>query len=428
MTAARRTAISLCSAALLLGAPRSVRAGGFQLPEQSAEGLGMASAVSASTSEPAAVWYDPAALVFVDGVQASVGATAYLGDTHFTPLDGSTGVDAEPTRQVVPSLFVTGRIADRFALGVGVTVPFGLGVEWSDDWLGRDYGVESSLTVVDVNPVVAFRVLPQLSIAAGIDMMKGAVDLRRGLPTSSTDRVRIAGDAWGVGVNAAVLYRIVPERFHAALTYRSRAKLELDGNADFEVMEPVFASRLFDQPGTAVVTLPDIITLGLMYRPHPSLRIGLDGNAVLWSTFDHVPIDFDDPATPDAELDPDYHDAINVRLGAEWSTPLRGLRARLGLVVDPNAGPETGISPLLPDGDRLDASAGVGYRAGSFAVDLGYMLVLFLPEDARAPSDPTRTPQSPQGTYRTTAHLIGLTLSGRFGAERSTAVTPASEQ
>lgn len=420
----RRLALSICGAALGLGlAPQLARAGGFQLPEQSAEALGMASAVSASTLEPAAVWYNPAALVFVDGVQASLSATAYLGYTEFTPRGSEPAVDAEPTRQLVPGFFASGRASDRIAVGLGVAVPFGLGVQWPRDWLGRTHGIESSLNVVAINPVVAFKILPDLSVAAGFVLVRGSVDIERGLPTSDLDTVRIAGDAWGFGANAAVLYRALPDRVHAALSYRSRAQLEFDGQADFEVSEPVFGRRLFDQPGAATLTLPDVITLGVMVRPDPSLRIGLDANAVLWSTFDRIPIDFADPATPDSELLPDYHDAVNVRLGAEWATPVRGLRVRLGFVADPNAAPETGLSPTLPDGSRLDASAGVGYHGANLGVDVGYMLVLFLPSDARAPSDPTRVPQSPEGTYRTTAHLFGLTVSGRAGGRTDSGAT-----
>jgi long-subunit fatty acid transport protein len=156
-----------------------------------------------------------------------------------------------------------------------------------------------------------------------------------------------------------------------------------------------------------------------MFRPDRRVRLGLDANAVLWSTFDRIPIDFADPATPDAQLVPDYHDTVNVRLGAEWSPPVRGLRARIGFIVDPNPAPEAGLSPSLPDGTRLDASAGLGFHGANVGIDAGYMLVIFLRSNARAPGDPTQAPQSPEGSYRTTAHLIGLTLSGRLATAAS---------
>ena len=43
-----------------------------------------------------------------------------------------------------------------------------------------------------------------------------------------------------------------------------------------------------------------------------------------------------------------------------------------------------------------------------FKGDLGYMLVMFLPTDARGGTE------SPEGSYRTLAHLVGLTLGARF--------------
>jgi long-subunit fatty acid transport protein len=88
---------------------------------------------------------------------------------------------------------------------------------------------------------------------------------------------------------------------------------------------------------------------------------------------------------------------------------------RAGFVYEENPAPEDGISPSLPDGATIGLSAGAGYRAPSWSADFGYMLVLMQPSDARTPGDPSIPPQSPEGTYRTTAHVLGLTLSGRFG-------------
>jgi long-chain fatty acid transport protein len=408
--------LALALGAVYLGVTAPVRASGFLLEEQSAEGIGMASAVSASTLEPAAIWYDPAALVFMDGVQASLSGTLYLGQVEFTPVASGEATDSKPIRQIVPSGFASARLSDRIAVGLGVAVPFGLGVKWASDWAGRDYGIASSLMVADINPVIAFKLLPALSIAAGLDVMRGTVDLRRGLPTSMLDSVQIAGAAWGVGGNIAILYRVLPERVHVALTYRSRVKLDFSGNAHFDVQEPVFTRQLFDQPGTAGLLLPDIITLGLMYRPLPVVRLGLDADAVFWSTYDRVPIDFRSPATPDTALRPNYRDAINVRLGGEWATPLTGFVVRAGLVFDSNPAPSSGLSPAVPDAKRVDVSAGLGYQTAQLGIDVGYMLVNFLPARARPPVDPDAPPQSPAGTYRTTAHLIGLTLTGRLGS------------
>jgi hypothetical protein len=66
------------------------------------------------------------------------------------------------------------------------------------------------------------------------------------------------------------------------------------------------------------------------------------------------------------------------------------------------------MSPGLPDANRVDLALGVGHSIGPFKADLGYLLVNFLPAEARGGSE------SPEGTYRTLAHLVGLTLGVRL--------------
>jgi long-chain fatty acid transport protein len=348
------------------------------------------------------------------GYQASIAATAYLANTSFTPRGGGTSVDAKPVRTIVPGFFATGRLTDRIAVGIGAYVPFGLGLAWPKDWTGRLYGIDSSLTVLDINPTVAVQLHPKFSIGAGVDVMRGAVEFTNGLPTSATDSARIGGGAWGVGGNLGLLYRVLPEQLHFAATYRSRVKLDFSGRAHFEVAEPVFTSQLFDQPGKATLTLPDQISLGVMYRPLPRLQIGLDGQLVLWSTYKDVPVVFSNPGTPAAGFHPDSHDIVNVRLGAEWTPPLDGLKLRAGFVFDPTPAPATGLSPSLPDSDTLNFCLGVGYHTQYIGADLGYMLVVFLPAKARNPSGFATPPQSEEGTYHTLAHLIGLSVTGRI--------------
>lgn len=403
--------------ALLWSAP--ALAGGFFLPEQSGEGLSRASAVVASSQEPAAVWYNPAALSSMEGVQASVYGGAYLGRTEFTPRDGGETSDSEPVKELVPALFATARVSDRVGLGFGVYVPFGLGVAWPNDWQGRERAIESSITTINLNPVVSVRLLDALSVAAGVDVMRTVVDFSNGLPPAvggAVGSVRIGGAAWGLGLNAALLYRPLPDKLHLGLTYRSRAKMEFEGRAHFAgIQEPIFSESLFDQDGTAEITLPDVFQAGVAVRPLPDLLLEVDGTYVLWSTYDEIPIDFSQPQTSDFSFYPNYRDIFSLRISAEYTTPLKPLRVRGGFVYEENPAPEDGISPSLPDAALFGIAAGAGYRAPSWSADFGYMLVLMQPSDARNPSDPSIPPQSPEGTYRTTAHILGLTLSGRFG-------------
>jgi long-subunit fatty acid transport protein len=85
------------------------------------------------------------------------------------------------------------------------------------------------------------------------------------------------------------------------------------------------------------------------------------------------------------------------------------LSLRGGFIFDQNPAPSSTLSPTLPDSNRVDFSVGVGYAFGPARVDAGYLLVYFLPADARGGVE------GPEGTYQTVAHLIGLSVSARFG-------------
>jgi long-chain fatty acid transport protein len=258
---------------------------------------------------------------------------------------------------------------------------------------------------VSFNPNVAVSLDEHWSLAAGFDAVRSTVDFENGLPSIVGGKVRLAGGAWGYGFNVAALYRALPDRLHVALTYRSRVKLAYDGRADFQPKNPDFARTLPDQSGSAEITLPDIITVGVIGRPTRALTLGVDVNTVLWSTYDQIPIDFAN--APDRTLNPHGHTALTFRGGVDVALPL-GVHARGGLIYDRSAIPAEGLGPALPDSDRIDLTAGLGYERGFFKADLGYMLVLFLPTDAKGGTE------SPEGRYVTHAELLGLTVGVHF--------------
>src|SRR3989441_12545943 len=50
----------------------------------------------------------------------------------------------------------------------GVYTPFGIVVDWPDNWQGRFNTTDARLRVTVYNPTVAYQVTPELSVAAGI--------------------------------------------------------------------------------------------------------------------------------------------------------------------------------------------------------------------------------------------------------------------
>ena len=398
-------AVALVAVPLAL-AERPARASGFLIYDMSGEAIGRASAVSADINEPAAVFFNPAAMANMKGTAASAGGVFLTAQSSFEPAGGGAETQSERGNFFLPQLFATSRINEHIAVGVGAFTAFGIGIRWPGDWVGRESNIAASLETVNFNPTVAGRINDKFSAAVGFQAVRGVVDFTTGLPPIVGTDVRVAGGAWGFGANLGVLYRPRPEKLHFAFTYRSRVNLAANSaRADFTV-NPTFASNFPDQGASAEITLPDIFTFGGMYRPRPNLSLTLDFNYVLWSTFDRVDIVFDVPGTPTRTLEPDGHDTFTLRGGVDWALgAVPGLNIRGGLIFDRAAVRGTGLGPALPDADRIDFALGVGYRWRWLKADLGYLLVYFLPADSVGGRE------GPVGTYNTIANLLGLTLA-----------------
>lgn len=391
---------------LAASGPRALAAG-YLVYDISGEALGKASAVTASTREPAAIWFNPGALGFMpDGVSASVGGTLATAGITFEPADGSARTHNVRDFFVLPAVFVEGAVNDRLHLGLAAMTAFGLGIEWPADWVGRESAIAASIETFLINPTAGYRINDRWSVGAGFQAVRGAVDFTNGLPAIVGGTVRVGGGTWGFGGNAGVLFKALPEVLHLGLTYRSRVVMDFTGRADFDP-GPEFAGALPDQPGKASVTLPDIITAGVLWRPRPDLELTFDPNYTTWSAYDEVVLDFE--SAPDRVLARDFKNSFTFRLGADWSTAVAGLNLRAGFIFDQNPSPEHTLAPSLPDAHRLDFALGVGYQRGWFKADLGYLFVYFLPTDS------TSGVEGPEGTYRTVSHLLGLTVAARFG-------------
>lgn len=397
--------------ALLLGlsAGQSARGAGFLVYDVSAEALGKGSAVTASTNEPAAVFFNPAALAHMEGYQFSVGTVWVNADAKFEDAVTGQTTKAIPRKGGfwLPTIYGMARINKWVSVGLGVYTIFGLGIEWPYDWTGREHAILADIETVTFSPTVAIRLHDKFSIGLGLNVIRGVVDITNGLPAAIGGHVQVGGATFGFGAHAALMYRPIPNKLHFGATYHSRAKLSFNGRADFEPEHEEFVPELKDQGGKAAITLPDIISVGAMYRPIPKLTVTFDINVVLWSTYDELKLDFEE--RDDQILLRKNKNVATFRLGFEYKLPLKGLKARLGFIFDMNPAPAEYLSPSLPDANRIDFAVGLGYEWNWLKVDAGYLFVYFLDSKTDGGAE------GPAGTYRSIAHLTALTFTARFG-------------
>ena len=126
----------------------SAYAAGFQLTEQSSLGLGRAYAGAGIVGDDlSAVFYNAAGMTLLPGTQIQAGSVFIEVDAPFS----GTGVNAGMSEngrlkgQAIPAGYITHQVNDQLWLGLGMTVPYGMGTEYGAIWGNADKGNQSIL-------------------------------------------------------------------------------------------------------------------------------------------------------------------------------------------------------------------------------------------------------------------------------------------
>ena len=387
-----RALSTLVAVAAALVAARA-HAGGFELVEQSPEAVATAGAQTADANAAAAAYYNPAALAFQPGVTAQAGANLFVYRGTATAPTG--GESASSGLYATPTVFGGARIASRYAVGIGLFEPFAASIAYPAGWAGRFAGESLELHALAVNPSVAMRFVPWLSIGFGVDIVPTTLSYRHATMLGGGGEGEFAAELRGTGVggNASILVRAVPRWLDLAFAYRSAIDLDLS-SATLK----------------ATLPLPHALTFAAASHPLAGLTITTDVRVVLWQDVRAIVVKMPDGTVADTTT-LDYSDSAGVRVGAAYrfwrdaaGEPRLAARVGAGWEQGPTAAAAT--SPLLPDGDRALVGAGVGARFRWFTVDAGYLAAIATELFGATGSFAAR--------YRSVTHTVSVALTLRL--------------
>jgi long-chain fatty acid transport protein len=419
----RAPALCGLAASGLALAPAPALASGFHVDEQDARATGRAGAVTASTNNASAVYYNSAGIADLEGLHLQAGGSLVRPSGEFrSAVDGVT-TESDTQTFVLPQLFASWRATDILAIGVGAYAPFGLALQWPESSPGRTNVRQADLRTFFITPTAALnlsRGVPGLSLGAGLDLVPASVRLERDI-LFGTDAASVAlsGDAFGVGGRVGLMYRppALPE-VAIGVTYRSPVVLDFSGQVDFDAAEPYRGALPPDGDTDTSVTLPQMVSVGFAFSPVPELQLELDGNWRGWSSYDRLEIEL-----PDGSVDvqpKDWNDSLTLRLGAEYTIEQRW-SVRAGFVWDETPVPAERLDFQVPDVNRVDLALGFGARiTEQLKVDFGALWVL--PEKR---STATAAPLDPpvKGRFAIDVWVFGLSV----GFELETRPRPALE-
>lgn len=179
----RRTAILSAAVTLAAGPALDAPAEGFRAPTAGTAGLGATGGRIAFIDDASAVFHNPANLVELPAWEAAAEPTFVYHSVRYESPAGNTAETTDPWK-ILPHFFAGGPIADgRFAAGLGVSVPFGLSVDWGNGDALRFAGSRYvQLKAINFNPSVAARLGDNVRIGAGFDAMWSEITLSQYYP------------------------------------------------------------------------------------------------------------------------------------------------------------------------------------------------------------------------------------------------------
>lgn len=401
---------SLLATAMLLAAG-GANAAAFQLAEVSTSGLGRAYAGEAAIADNASVVAtNPALMSLFKTAQFSTGgvyvdsrinmngdvAASITGTLMQTTKYGSASQRNVVPGDFVPNLYFVAPVNDKFALGAGMNVNFGLKSEYDDSYDAGVFGGKTDLSAINLNLSGAYRVTEGLSLGLGVNAVYAKAQIERNagiiadsvkdgqaqtalkavvpgttIPdylTSKDKSVVSLQDraAWGFGWNAGVMYQF-NEGNRIGLAYHSKVDIDFtDRTATSLGKKGIEAGKT----GDLTLTLPDYLELSGFHQLTDKLAVHYSYKYTHWSRLTKLHASYEDGKKAfDKELQ--YSNNSRVALGASYNLDEK-LTLRAGIAYD-QAASRHQRSAAIPDTDRTWYSLGATYKfTPNLSVDLGY--------------------------------------------------------
>lgn len=368
MKAAAAAVMAVCAAS-------AAHAAGFMLTEQSAGALGRAYAgVGVDGTDLSGVYYNPATMTLHPGTQIQAGFVAVGLDLAFEGAGKYDGVseNGQYNTQAIPHGYISHQLTDSMWIGLAMTVPFGMGTEYKDDWRLANRGISAEVLTFDFNPNVAWKVSDKLSLGAGMSIQYAAADLKmqENLGIAKLDG-EVDADSIAWGFNVGLMWSPL-ENLRFGLSYRSKVNHNAEGDFTIDNIRDVQKDYeyIYGLAGTygdarATLSAPAWAMATAAWDVNELLSLYATFRWTDWSSFDTLDIKSSglNPVGGVKTVENHWQDTYLVSVGADlrftnWWTFRAGIGYETSAVDDPKY-----RTAIIPDADRLWLALGSSFKA-----------------------------------------------------------------
>ncbi|MGV6801140.1 MAG: OmpP1/FadL family transporter [bacterium] len=365
------------------------QAGGFAVESQNMRSLGHANAGSqAQFMSPGNLYYNPASIAGTDSSTLAISMSLLFPDADFSnangtvlgtvPIAGASSGDEIISTTFLPSFSYARPFGKDFIFGLALYAPYGFDSNYDQDSIPRYYALESKVVSAVVEPVLAYQLNENWTVAIAGKMQyykvdaSGAIDAA-GIATAltipgfvpSTDDVyyQFEGDAIDFGYALGVIGNISPSVTIGA-SYSSSIDHDIEGEAQFDISQSgagqllnlngLFAATSF----TTAITTPFVWQAGIDIQASDQTNLLASISHSGWSDFTGFALDFANAAQPDEIVQQDWSDTTSYSLGIRHQLH-NDVTLSGGFMSDNSPVNDQYASPMIPDSDRNWYTVGI---------------------------------------------------------------------
>ena len=364
-------------------------AAGFQLSEQSSIQMGRAMAGAGVMGDDlSAVHYNPAGMTLLEGTRIQATGTWVAVNAEYKGDKSGATENGRKKGQLIPAGFITHQLNDQVWLGLGLTVPYGMGTDFDRNWEGAERGNKSTILTFDINPNVAWKINEKFSVGGGLSLQYAKAKLGMGkqkLPMPGNHYAMnstVEGDSWAWGWNVGLMFRPV-ETVRLGVAYRSHIAHNAEGETTIDTNKLLagnpetagIAGQTFISDMKVRIKTPDTLTFSAAWDATQDLTLSATARWSKWSNFDTLTIEnsgFHGGNSPLAngamsqmaatsQVHNKWDDTWFFSLGADYRLNEQ-LTVRGGVAYDQGPVDNAYRMAVIPDTDRVWVSGGASYK------------------------------------------------------------------
>ncbi len=398
-----------------------VQAAGFSVNEQSASTMGSAYAGRASHAEDASIASsNPAGIAFLDRQQVTLGSAVIIegGEFEGKYTHDASSRSSKNFQQTTPVPFghYALPINDKLSFGLSGYAPFGIHLDYDDQFAGRYFGDKTEFSVMNLQGTVAYKIQDNLSLGFGIigSYVKGDLTQKVRLGPGMEANGRVEGDDMVVAWNAGILWQ-ASEQTALGLAYHSTLDFKLSGTSEATSAIP---QANYKHQAEVALTMPERVMLSATHQINNQWTVMADATWTRWSRFEEFKV-VDKEGGANVYVPENWKNTWALSVGTAYKINNQWT-LKAGYMFDQSPVDDDNRTVRTPDADRNWFTAGAKWDISQdLTLDFSYAYVTLqdgkIHEQKHNDNGQTVPAYgSVTGEYKNNSHILSAQMTYRF--------------